>query len=126
MHQPRVLHSVKPFDEPKKRSDYLPAGIAFIVLTGTLIWVFFSISPELIKNFLFPGSFLPLLVLLSLCFGSGLLFLTCHLRRSIQWALFLSAIIWFQLQHVLDVVVFLYLLLPFLFLEFVLTVLREK
>lgn len=126
MFKPRILHSVLSVDESKKHLDYLPAGIGFIILLGVLIWILTSVDPDQINSFLLPDSFLLISIVLHVCFSCGLLFLTLNVRRAVMWSTFLTLVFWFQFQHVLDLWVFLYVLLPFTFLEIILTVLREK
>ena len=122
----RNLHKVVQFDDDKTRFDYLPAGIASIVFFGLLIWVLTNIQPKDINDFLFPNGFVLITLVIVLFFSSGILFATLNLRRAMMWGVCLTAVVWMQLQHVLDPFVFLYVVFPFICIELVLTFLRKK
>lgn len=83
-----------------------------------LVWqILTHVYPSAIRNYLLPGSYFPLLMLLfagHFCFFS---YLMVNTRRGVLMALALSAILWLQLQRMLDPTLFLGTLLYFLMLE---------
>jgi hypothetical protein len=111
--------SIQSTQEQKSGVDFLPAGIVFIVLCGVLGWVFTTVKPDRVNHWFIRDGYLFISLLLFLCFIAGLLFVTRHVRRALMWAFALTLLVWLQFQGVLDVFVLIYIVLPFIFIEFI-------
>jgi len=76
-----------------KENNHKPKkNYAWLVLFCTISWVWVILlavttSPEQIRNFLLPGFYLPMLILLTLAVFFTLSILTMSAKRAIRWTL---------------------------------------
>lgn len=103
-----------------------PAGVVAFVSGGILLWIFFTVAPEMIANFFYPNSYLPILFLLFLLAGGLTYFFTTHLRRAMIMGSWSILILWFVFQHIFNWQLLLYVTMPFVVIELSLTFLKKK
>lgn len=85
----------------KKYFKHLPTLILGLILSASTYFILTKVEPKLIKNFLLPNTYLPLLISLFLAslFLASYLFLC--VRTGLMLSLLLVLLTFFQLQNVI-------------------------
>lgn len=110
----------------KNRQDYLGTLLVGIGLMVAVLYIFFRVPPSALQNFLLPNSYF---LLLLLWFGATFfisMYLTLSTRRGLLIGVWLTFLIFFQIQKLLNPFVFILTTTIIFSLEFALTIMSRE